>query len=663
MRTAPSAVASFGVSKRTSSYRGLALVAGLLVATMLVGCPGIGAPIEEDDIYIRSNPSNTFFWVECNLDAYDLGSTVSQYFYIWNAGDGTLDYTLSDNRSWLTLSPRSGSSTGEQDRIDVTMSTSGWSAGETQIATISVSGTVSKTNIGQFWFRTHEMVDPTGPLNFVACGGNPPPQSFQFGMNGAGWERWTATESASWLTLSTTSGTVSTNAQFDTIKATVDASSLAPGTYSTTITLSSYTQSYRQARQHYETTLVVNLTVENSPPTAADDNTSTQEDAAKSIAVLTNDSDPDGDTLSIGSVGSPAHGSAVKSGTNVVYTPSPGYCGSDSFTYNVSDGNGGTDSARVTVSVSCSEEEIITNRVVISEIAWAGTQADAADEWIELANVGETPVDLDGWVLRWRPNTSTAGIVASWTVIRLAGVLQPANGSYSAEIQHNEEDGFSYLVSPAPEETDGFLLLERGNDSTVVGIEAGIVYDLGGEETMSLPDEGARIELLDARGRVVDTANASIPSGWSAGSAGTRASMERIDPLSPDREENWRTSSGVPSCGSDARQNPLMGTAKSTNGSSLLDSIEFRIVHDSPGTDFAVALAGASVDGSSCGVTRARVDRETVGVFENVRPEEYSLRPGGWIDVDVGALDEGMYVYRFGCPNSTLVIAGVDVRR
>ena len=65
-----------------------------------------------------------------------------------------------------------------------------------------------------------------------------------------------------------------------------------------------------------------------------------------------NDSDLDGDTLTVTAVGTPAHGTAVIEDGNVRYTPSPNYNGGDSFTYTISDGNGGTDSASVALTVT-----------------------------------------------------------------------------------------------------------------------------------------------------------------------------------------------------------------------------------------------------------------------------------------------------------------------
>jgi serine/threonine protein phosphatase PrpC len=71
--------------------------------------------------------------------------------------------------------------------------------------------------------------------------------------------------------------------------------------------------------------------------------------AAVTINVLANDFDPDGDTLTVTAVGTPAHGTAVINADNsITYTPTAGTTAStDSFTYTISDGHGGTSTATV----------------------------------------------------------------------------------------------------------------------------------------------------------------------------------------------------------------------------------------------------------------------------------------------------------------------------
>ena len=101
------------------------------------------------------------------------------------------------------------------------------------------------------------------------------------------------------------------------------------------------------------TPATVNLTIGpvNDAPLAAYDTAGTQEDTPVSIAVLENDSDSDGPALSITAVGIPGLGTAVISGTSVLYAPAANLYGSDSFTYTVSDGSL-QDTALVTVSIT-----------------------------------------------------------------------------------------------------------------------------------------------------------------------------------------------------------------------------------------------------------------------------------------------------------------------
>jgi len=90
----------------------------------------------------------------------------------------------------------------------------------------------------------------------------------------------------------------------------------------------------------------------NTNPDAVDDNVTILEDSgANTISVLSNDTDAEGDTLSITAVTQGAHGSVVNNVTSVSYTPATHFFGSDSFTYTISDGNGGSDTATVNVTV------------------------------------------------------------------------------------------------------------------------------------------------------------------------------------------------------------------------------------------------------------------------------------------------------------------------
>ena len=95
----------------------------------------------------------------------------------------------------------------------------------------------------------------------------------------------------------------------------------------------------------------------NSKPVAKDDSATTEYETKVTIDVLKNDSDPDGDKLSIKSVSSPKHGSVRIVNNKIEYTPDNGFSGDDSFTYEVTDNKGGVDSAKVYVEVKEEEKD------------------------------------------------------------------------------------------------------------------------------------------------------------------------------------------------------------------------------------------------------------------------------------------------------------------
>jgi len=97
------------------------------------------------------------------------------------------------------------------------------------------------------------------------------------------------------------------------------------------------------------------------PPVAVNDTVNTVENVAVTFSPLANDSSPSCYSLKITSpLGTPSHGTAtiINSGTSVTYTPTSGYIGSDSFSYSISDGNGGTASA--TINVTVAENLVVT---------------------------------------------------------------------------------------------------------------------------------------------------------------------------------------------------------------------------------------------------------------------------------------------------------------
>lgn len=98
-------------------------------------------------------------------------------------------------------------------------------------------------------------------------------------------------------------------------------------------------------------TVTIDVLAVNDAPVAAPDTATTGVDVPVSIAALANDSDVDGDTLAITAVGGASNGTAAVVEGGISYTPNADFEGTDTFTYEIEDGNGGTAIGQVTVTV------------------------------------------------------------------------------------------------------------------------------------------------------------------------------------------------------------------------------------------------------------------------------------------------------------------------
>lgn len=95
----------------------------------------------------------------------------------------------------------------------------------------------------------------------------------------------------------------------------------------------------------------VTVTTANTAPTAVNDTGSGNQDTAITVAVLANDSDPDGTVLVVAGATNGANGTTtVNPDGTITYTPAAGFSGTDSFDYTISDGCA-TVTARVTITV------------------------------------------------------------------------------------------------------------------------------------------------------------------------------------------------------------------------------------------------------------------------------------------------------------------------
>jgi hypothetical protein len=180
----------------------------------------------------------------------------AQTLSISNTGGGTLNWSASPNTTWLAVSPASGTGNGA---VSVSPTTGILAAGSYNgNITLSATGASSVTVPVTFTVSTAPTISlsPTS-LTYTATQGatNPANQTIAL-TNAGGTVNWTASDNASWLTVSPASGSGSS-----TLTAAVNTTGLSAGTYNGIITVS--------ATGATSKTVAVTLTVSTSTTSSA----------------------------------------------------------------------------------------------------------------------------------------------------------------------------------------------------------------------------------------------------------------------------------------------------------------------------------------------------------------------------------------------------------
>lgn len=162
----------------------------------------------------------------------------------------------------------------------------------------------------------------------------------------------------------------------------------------------------------------------NDPPVAANDVAMVYQNTVNNaLYVLGNDTDVDGDQLSVSAVTPAGHGTAALVSGTVYYTPQAGYVGFDGFSYSVSDGHGGTATAAVNITVSPGQQNV---QVVIGDQPQAQaktvTYTDANNTLVTVTHKGGTSaVQFSGNGLTVVPGKG--GLVVAGTNLRIEEIL------------------------------------------------------------------------------------------------------------------------------------------------------------------------------------------------------------------------------------------------
>ena len=322
--------------------------------------------------------------------------------------------------------------------------------------------------------------------------------------------------------------------------------------------------------------MTINVNSVNDPPTARNNEYTTDEDQPVSGNIIVDntgegvDSDPDGGVLSVvdgdgnaanglSPVSGPANGTVVlNSNGTFTYTPNSNFFGDDTFTYRITDGQGGFDTATVTIHVTpVNDDPLATNNTAevtedgpltdtgnaLTDDDGDGLDSDPESNPLHIASVtfGATTVTLpsDG------SSTTINGQYGTLTIDRTGSYTYTLNNALAAVQQLDDTesltDTFNYELS------DG-----QGGDGT-----ADLVVTINGVNDPPVADSG---------GITVQEGSTDNPLGLTA-------------PTDPDDEPLTITVTGLPNFGSVT----LADGTPVANGMPLTTAQLTGLLYDAPG--------------------------------------------------------------------------------
>ena len=256
---------------------------------------------------------------------------------------------------------------------------------------------------------------------------------------------------------------------------------------------------------------VVSITVV-PPPTASNQSVTATENSAQSITLTS--TDPNADPLTYTIASPPADGQLSGSGANLIYTPTSGYFGSDSFLFTATDTATGLVSAAGTVSINVVPvADLVVGMVSAASSVVLGQPSTVAWTDVNQGAAAATGPWVDRIYLYTSPTDTSPVLVASVPFSGTLGADQTTSLSATVNIPSNQPGSFYFGVT-----TDYFHQVNEGNtarQNSTISAQATVISapDLVAE-SVTTPATGQFGQPITVTWTVTNQGNAPATGSW-----------------------------------------------------------------------------------------------------------------------------------------------------
>jgi hypothetical protein len=341
------------------------------------------------------------------------------------------------------------------------------------------------------------------------------------------------------------------------------------------------------------------------------------------LQVLANDTDADGDTLTITSVHGAQHGiveivdgddadSLV--GDAVLYTPDLDYAGADSFTYCVSDNNGGTDFADVQMAI-----EAVADKPVLSFEVAAGAAVNQI-----LLTVTATQNDADGSEFIDRIDLSglPSGVTVSEATVNPGDEPGTLTHTFVIDLPLNQDASFDLGITAYSQETSN-----GDQESTTINVPILFEHNLTEVHqdylatNQSIWSTGDQLTFMDDRflgineswnesggGFIYGATNGNIKAGFQSTLTFEGGEIDATVPYDISIDTNYNKTTDTLMISGDAALGNASFVTDGPEGSYVLDMIFNFFLHAEAGMDFGDVIGSYDVFSFDIGPTNNTVN-------------------------------------------------------